>query len=82
MNFPIAIFGGGPGEIVIILGILLLLFGSTKLPKLARSLGSSVTEFRKGLRGEDGKKKVEDGDSDPPAESDDDKGKDDKPTDA
>ncbi len=73
MNFPIAIFGGGPGEIVIILGILLLLFGSTKLPKLARSLGSSVTEFRKGLRGEDDKKKVESGDSDPPAESDDDK---------
>ena len=73
MNFPIAIFGGGPGEIVIILGILLLLFGSTKLPKLARSLGSSVTEFRKGLRGEGDKKKVEGGDGDPPAESDDDK---------
>ena len=59
VNFPIAIFGGGPGEIVIILGILLLLFGSTKLPKLARSLGSSVTEFKKGIRGEDddGKKR-------------------------
>ena len=64
MNFPVAIFSGGPGEIVIILGILLLLFGSSKLPKLARSLGSSVTEFRKGIRGEgdESKKKVEDGD--------------------
>jgi sec-independent protein translocase protein TatA len=61
VNFPIAIFGGGPGEIVIILAILLLLFGSTKLPKLARSLGSSVTEFRKGLRGEDDEKKKLDG---------------------
>ena len=67
MNFPIAIFGGGPGEIVIILGILLLLFGSTKLPKLARSLGSSVTEFRKGLRGEDDKKKLEGSDDDGPS---------------
>ncbi len=77
MNFPIALFGGGPGEIVIILGILLLLFGSTKLPKLARSLGSSVTEFRKGLRGED-PKGVESGDDDPPA----DKADDEKPKDA
>lgn len=75
MNFPIAITWG-PGEIIMVLGVLLLLFGSTKLPKLARSLGSSVTEFKKGLRGEDGKKKVKGGDSDPPAESDDDKPKD------
>ncbi len=75
MNFPVAIFSGGPGEIVIILGILLLLFGSSKLPKLARSLGSSVTEFRKGIRGEgdEAKKKVEDGD--PPDDAQD------KPTD-
>ncbi len=84
MNFPIAIFGGGPGEIVIILGILLLLFGSTKLPKLARSLGSSVTEFRKGLRGEDDKKKVEGGEGDEPStdDSDDKPAGDDKPKDA
>lgn len=85
MNFPIAIFGGGPGEIVIILGILLLLFGSTKLPKLARSLGSSVTEFRKGLRGEDDKKKVEGGDGDEPSKDEsagDKPAGDDKPKDA
>lgn len=42
----------GAGEIILILAILLLLFGSSKLPKLARSLGSSMTEFKKGLRGE------------------------------
>ena len=35
-----------------VLGVFLLLFGSTKLPKLARSLGSSMTEFKKGLRGD------------------------------
>jgi len=37
-------------ELLIILAIVLLLFGSTKLPGLARSLGSSVSEFKKGTR--------------------------------
>ena len=37
-------------ELIIVLGVILLLFGSTKLPKLARSLGSSVTEFKKGVK--------------------------------
>jgi len=39
-------------EILVILGIFLLFFGSSRLPKMARSLGSSLTEFKKGLRGE------------------------------
>ncbi len=36
-------------EFIIILVVLLLLFGAKKLPDLARSLGSSAKEFRKGL---------------------------------
>jgi sec-independent protein translocase protein TatA len=36
-------------EIIIVLVIVLLLFGGKKLPDLARSLGSSAKEFRKGL---------------------------------
>ena len=36
-------------ELVIILVVLLLIFGATKLPNLARSLGASAKEFRKGL---------------------------------
>jgi sec-independent protein translocase protein TatA len=36
-------------ELVIILAIVLLLFGSKKLPSLARSLGKSSKEFKKGL---------------------------------
>ena len=44
---------GGP-ELFIVLGVILLLFGSTKLPKLARSLGASVTEFKKGVKAGDG----------------------------
>lgn len=43
----------GVTELIIILVIILLLFGSTKLPSLARSLGSSVNEFKKGMK--DGK---------------------------
>jgi sec-independent protein translocase protein TatA len=38
----------GPTELIIILLIALLLFGSTKLPKLARSLGEAQKEFKAG----------------------------------
>ncbi len=40
----------GMGEWLIILFIVLLLFGGAKLPSLARSLGSSVNEFKKGVK--------------------------------
>ena len=39
----------GPVELLIILGIVLLLFGGAKLPKLARSMGQASKEFKKGL---------------------------------
>ena len=41
-------FGLGYQELMIILVIVLLLFGAQKLPELARGLGKSVSEFRKG----------------------------------
>ena len=37
-------------EIPIILFVILLFFGAKKLPDLAKSLGSSAKEFRKGLK--------------------------------
>ncbi len=37
----------GP-DILIIVGVIVLLFGSSQLPKLARGLGQASHEFRKG----------------------------------
>jgi len=39
----------GPLELIIVLVVVLLLFGSTKLPKLARSIGEASQEFKKGV---------------------------------
>ena len=39
-------FGLGMQEIAIVLVVLLLLFGPSQLPKLGRSLGQTIREFR------------------------------------
>ena len=39
----------GPLELILFLAVVLLLFGSTKLPKLAKSLGEASKEFKKGV---------------------------------
>ena len=46
----------------IILLVVLVLFGGRKLPELARSMGSSITQFKKGLKeeSEDAAGKLED----------------------
>lgn len=38
----------GPTEILLVLLVLVLLFGAKRIPELARSLGQSLTEFKKG----------------------------------
>lgn len=40
----------GTPEIVLVLVIVLLIFGSSKLPKLAKSLGQAQKEFKDGLK--------------------------------
>lgn len=47
MSFAVSI---GPTELLIVLGIVLLLFGSTRLPALARSMGQASNEFHRGAK--------------------------------
>lgn len=48
-------FGLGAPELIIILVIILVIFGGSQLPKLARSIGTSAKELREGLK-DDSKK--------------------------
>ncbi len=55
----------GIPELLIILALVLLIFGPKRLPEMAKGLGQSVREFRKGVR--DMKKDLDDdGDDDKP----------------
>ncbi len=44
-------FGIGTQELIIFLIIVLVLFGGSRIPNIARSLGKSITEFKKGVQG-------------------------------
>lgn len=52
---------GVPGgyELLVILLIIILLFGASKLPELARSLGKAKGEFKKGMEEKEEKPKAE-----------------------
>ena len=42
----------GPTELWVILLIVVVLFGAQKLPGLARAMGSSISQFKRGLSDE------------------------------
>lgn len=47
---PFFALGFGPGEIAIIVVIVILLFGGKKLPELAKGLGEGIKEFKKATK--------------------------------
>jgi sec-independent protein translocase protein TatA len=62
----------GMPELIVILVIVLLVFGSTKIPQLMRGMGQGIGEFKKGMKegGEEPPKSEppKDGPPPPPAE--------------
>jgi sec-independent protein translocase protein TatA len=52
-------FGLGTTELLIILAILVFIFGASRIPDLAKGLGSGVRGFRDALKGEDEPKQLE-----------------------
>ncbi len=51
MAHALAFLGNlGGWEILVIILIVVLLFGSTKIPQLMRGVGSGINEFKKGLK--------------------------------
>ena len=43
----------GPTELMVIFGMLVLLFGADKLPRLGKSVGQSIKNFKDGLKSEE-----------------------------
>lgn len=52
-------FGLGPTELLIILGVVLLIFGPSRLPEIGRAIGRGIREFRSAAQ------EIEDIDQDP-----------------
>jgi sec-independent protein translocase protein TatA len=66
----IPLFPGLPGgpELLIVLLVLVLLFGANKIPKLARSTGQAMGEFKKGREEIEEELQGMEGESDSPTE--------------
>jgi sec-independent protein translocase protein TatA len=54
-----------PTEIIILVVVLLLVFGSRRLPEIGRSVGKGMREFKNSVTGKDEEPKLEDA-QDPP----------------
>lgn len=55
----------GPGEIILVLAIALIVLGPKRLPSAARSVGRGLREFKESLSEVDPREAEEDGDVEP-----------------
>lgn len=51
-------FGLGVGELLLILGLGVFLFGSKKIPELAKGMGQAINEFNKARNTESDTNKI------------------------
>ena len=59
--YPLAIFGLGPPELLLLFLIILIIFGVGKIPQIGSGLGKGIRNFRNAVKGEDkGKDKDKD----------------------
>jgi sec-independent protein translocase protein TatA len=50
MNVTLAVLGLSGGELVLVLVVILVLFGSKRIPEFAKGLGKGINEFKKASR--------------------------------
>jgi sec-independent protein translocase protein TatA len=50
MNAILAVLGLSGGELILVLGAVLILFGAKKIPEFAKGLGQGMKEFKKASR--------------------------------
>lgn len=63
-SYLLAFMGIGFPEMMILAVIILVLFGSARLPKLMRSVGQSVGEFQQGMKDKPLERKFDESDQD------------------
>jgi sec-independent protein translocase protein TatA len=68
MPTGLLIGGVGPPELLIVGVIVVLLFGASKIPELARSMGKAKAEYKKGAREAEEELEADDEDEDEAAE--------------
>jgi len=53
----VVLFGLGVQEVLLILLIVVLIFGASRIPELGKGLGEGIKNFKKGMKGEEDERK-------------------------
>jgi len=61
-------FGLGTSELIIILIIVMLVFGASRLPKLGKGLGEGLRGFKDALKGDEPRNGIDEGHDDDPGD--------------